>query len=529
MSHLSKLFTSKPVDIPNRSGFDLSFNNLLTMPVGTLVPVLCEEAIPNETYNLGYMANVQLPPMATNFFGRVDMRLEAFFVPNRILWHGWQNFWTQPDSSPYATPTVRPTQVPSGSADFDTYLGTGSLADYLGMKANLAAWNAADSSVPIPNILPFVAYHKIWDDWYRNSRIQKPAFVNSTNNLNGNNLYQLPWTDVSRSYSPGGTNKSALADGVEVWSLRQRNWAKDYFTTATLYPAATQIAKSVQVNTDTNEFTIPDLRQANVFQRWAERNNIAGARYGDQIKAQYGVLPADAILDRPVLLGSSKFGVYSNSCSTTAENVSDTSSNSKNPFASMVGSKAGQSQGVGEDSLINSFKVTEHGYIIVLASLVPHANYASGCRRQMMHSEVGDFAIPLLQGLGEQPIYKAEILGDAAAYGERSIFGYTQQYAEYKYHDDEVHGQLREGNPMQAFCLQRMFADVADLGSSFLEIGKDAMDNVLAASFDTGATSWANFYFVFKKISPLSEYVIPTLGDLKNTHKESIPLGGRQL
>lgn len=79
MAHLSKIFTEVPVDIPNRSGFDLSFENLLTMKVGTLTPVLCEEVIPNETYSLGYLSQVQLPPMATNFFGRVDMRLEAFF------------------------------------------------------------------------------------------------------------------------------------------------------------------------------------------------------------------------------------------------------------------------------------------------------------------------------------------------------------------------------------------------------------------------------------------------------------------
>ena len=90
MAHLSKVFTERKVDIPNRSGFDLSFENLLTLKCGTLVPVLCEEVIPNETFSLGHMTQVQLPPMATDFYGRVDFRLEAFFVPNRILWGGWQ-------------------------------------------------------------------------------------------------------------------------------------------------------------------------------------------------------------------------------------------------------------------------------------------------------------------------------------------------------------------------------------------------------------------------------------------------------
>lgn len=85
MSHLSKIFTDQKVDIPNRSGFDMSHENMGTMKVGTLTPVLCEEVLPNETYSIGSLMQIQLPPMATNFYGRIDCRLEAFFVPNRIV------------------------------------------------------------------------------------------------------------------------------------------------------------------------------------------------------------------------------------------------------------------------------------------------------------------------------------------------------------------------------------------------------------------------------------------------------------
>lgn len=113
MSHLSKIFSKIPIDVPNRSGFDMSFENMLTMKVGTLTPILCEEVLPNETYSLGYLGQVQLPPMATDFYGRVDMRLEAFFVPNRVIWGGWQNFYTMPQNNPYGTPVVRPSTLPN--------------------------------------------------------------------------------------------------------------------------------------------------------------------------------------------------------------------------------------------------------------------------------------------------------------------------------------------------------------------------------------------------------------------------------
>ena len=203
MAHLSKIFTKVPVDIPNRSGFDMSFENLLTMKVGTLTPVLCEEVIPNETYSLGYLSQIQLPPMATNFFGRVDMRLEAFFVPNRILWGGWQNFFTMPTNNPYGTPVVRPTSVPVIMLHPDTpFTGDKDLLDYLGIR------NMPSSQYGMNiNILPLVAYHRIYDEWYRNSKVTKPAFVRySTSDANRNNIGNLPWISGDFVYDAGETS-----------------------------------------------------------------------------------------------------------------------------------------------------------------------------------------------------------------------------------------------------------------------------------------------------------------------------------
>ena len=158
MAHLSKIFKQQPVDVPNRSGMDLSFENVLSMTTGTLIPVLVEEVLPNETYSLGYMCEAQLPPMATEFYGRIDMRLEAFFVPNRILWAGWQDFMTMPVYNPFSPEVYRPTHLPSvvrtfesqnydaattqyelsgTSVEKDSSLpmwGASSLADYIGFK-----------------------------------------------------------------------------------------------------------------------------------------------------------------------------------------------------------------------------------------------------------------------------------------------------------------------------------------------------------------------------------------------------------
>lgn len=526
MSHTSKIFNKIPIDIPNRSGFDMSFENLLTLPCGTLVPVLCEEVIPNETYNVGHLSQVSLPPMATNFYGRIDLRYEAFFVPMRILWQGWQNFWTMPANNPYASPVVRPLTVPNFTAGSTQdgipidKLGPGTLGDYLGFKLGKAGSTLTQLS---GSILPFVAYHKIYDDWYRNSKVQKPLFANTNTAITRKTCQVLPWNPDTLSITK--LTEAILGVGT-IFDLRQRNWAKDYYTTASLYPQASGdvIGSSVEIDTSGSktQLSISALRSANVLQRWLDRNNVAGERYADQIKAQYGVLPSDAFLDRPILLGGDTVGIYNRSVYSTAQ----TTEKSKNPYSGNVGSAGASSQGFKDGQLVESFKATEHGYIMILASITPHAYYSTGVRRYLSHVKQGDFAIPLLQGLGMQPIRQSELV--ASNVGD-SIFGYQQQYSEYKYHDDEVHGLLVDGNSLESFALQRGFETSVDLSSSFLEIPKGYLDQVTAATFENGAIATLDCYVSLKKVSPLSEYVIPTLGDLKNTHKENIPIGGRQL
>lgn len=517
MAHLSKIFTKVPVDIPNRSGFDMSFENLLTMKVGTLTPVLCEEVIPNETYSLGYLSQVQLPPMATNFFGRVDLRLEAFFVPMRILWGGWQNFFTMPTNNPYGTPVVRPTQVPCFIREAETtYQWPKDLMDYLGIR------NFPDPSTGSLNInlLPFVAYHRIYDEWYRNPKVTKPAFVRvAPRSPQSGSVMNLPWIAGDFTFADPNEAISMLNDGQSILSLRQRCWAKDYFTTASLYPQADGTLTGATAAVADGKISISTLRSANVLQRWLERNNIAGERYADQINAHFGVTPSDALIDRPIFLGSSKFGIYNRSVM-----QSGGSSTSQNPFNSL-GTKGASTSGSGNASLFKSFHSTEHGYLMVLASIVPHANYASGMRRYLLHRQIGDFAFPLMQGLGEQGIYNIELNSSSPA----GIFGYQQQYSEYKYHDDEVHGLLRPGETLESFVLSRSFGETA-LNTDFITIPTNAMDNVTAVKGDLSKYgAWADFYFSFKKVSPLSEYVQPTLGDLRNTHKENIDYRGKYL
>lgn len=473
--------------------------------------------------------------MATDFYGRVQFKMEAFFVPNRICYGGFQQFITQPSDNFESSTSVnyQVKYLPYANLPISDS-GPGSLADYLGFKRSQEP--AGNDYFVINNILPFVAYHKIWNDWYRDSLVQKECFAHpwrtGVNQAPLNSATYLPYQSFT-SESPDNVLPT-LADFTSLFSLRQRNWAKDYFTNCTLEPqGGTPATLAFNVdNGETGSFTIASLRAANSLQQWMERNNIAGSRYIDQIRAHYGVTPSDAIMDRPVYLGSHSFDIYNKGIYQSAPNTSQSTATS-NPMQGL-GSKFGSSMGVSDSSLVESFKCTEFGFLFVLASIVPDALYSSGQRRYLDYQVVSDFANPILSAVGDQEIKVKELVPDMFDDGldPEQTFGYTQRYSEYKFMLDEVHGLMRDGSSLEAFALQRSFDgnNQPALTSDFLEIPTNYLDQVTTvASWSSQYGAWANTFFKYKKSSVLPAYSIPTLGDPKDTHTEIVPKGGTRL
>ena len=282
-----------PVEMPNRSGHNLSHSNAFTGKTGTLYPVLCEELLPNDTVSLGANLQVQFPPMVTDFYGRVDYVLEAFFVPNRLCWGGWEDFITHPTANPQypvgtpveAKPDMVPFLLPEGESLFSP-ITTTSLLHYL--DYGNAVWGIDEDTglPPAPaSVLKAVAYHRIWDDWYRDSRVQSPLFykssylapgLNPQNGMYDNILSTLPYRSISTTvesqpipfYLP---ISASFTDGVRVDSLRQRNWVKDYFTTCSPLPQAgggSEVKFDVSTATESGAFSIATLRAANSLNLW---------------------------------------------------------------------------------------------------------------------------------------------------------------------------------------------------------------------------------------------------------------------
>lgn len=538
------------VKVPKRSGFDKSFKNLLTTKVGTLTPILCDEVIPNTRVHLKTAVNACLPPLASDTFMNVNLKIEAFFVPSRILYGGWCEWLTgekvrsvigsgsngnlNPVSIPYLT-------VDNG--DSVSEYAPGTLADYLGVKLPSQPNNVGGTLDHAFNIFPFLAYHKIYDEWYRNTQVQGNVFAKTASSIANNYLGNLPYVRIVGTNAQSFSLTSKLADGVELGQLRQRNFDLDYFTTAT--PNAQignpqGVSMSITVpsgggNVSTG-FSIAALRAANSLQQFAERQNLSGFRYVDWVKSNYGANLSDGMAQRPLFLGKQTISVYTKGLVQTQNNTQD-STTTNNPFTT-TGANFGRAVIVGNGNLIDDFTAQEHGYIFVMATLVPKVTYATGIRRDLFHynthASQSDMANPLLQNTGNQPIYQTELspLAATSSTNGSTVFGYTDRYAEYMTREDELHGLVRDGESLQSFALQRGFTGNVTMGTNFLEIPTNFMDQVTAVTGDVSMYgTWIDAYFDYKVSMPLAEYSIPSLQDPSYEHGKDVTIkrGGSQI
>lgn len=537
MSKLNKIFQSVPVKIPDRSGFDLSHESLFTTLPGTITPATCFEVLPGDTFSFGSMMKVTLPPFAVPFMGRVDAAVEAFFVPNRILWRGWQSFITQNNGTQSVSnggsvagiPLSVPVIDASASANQPFFSST-SLSHYLGVKSGYGA------SVYY-NALPFLAYHMIADCWYRDENNMKPFFVKnalptSTVPSSSNVIPRVINALSVSSATPVLTldapvNASTYSPYVDIsiglGSLRQRCWAKDYFTTMTTRPqAGADSSVSFDTSGSLGSFTIATLRAANSLQKWLERNNIAGTDYGSQILAHFGVTPPDAVLDKPVLLGAQRVPVIVGSVENNAGVDSTGGSATANPFEDTIGAAAGFGSAYGKDSLCDEFTAKEHGWIMVMFTLVPHAYYDTGVNRSFLSTTYGDYAWPEFASIGDQEVYALEIASNyPQAQGPISlqdIIGYNQRYAHYKHIPDRVAGLVETGENLSVYALKRGFDNSAlsggipQLGKSFLTIPTDYLDQVSNVNSVVSRFGCiVDIYFDIKALRVLPEYSLPSL------------------
>lgn len=542
-----------------RSGRSSNHVNLLTSKVGTITPIFVDEVLPASKTSIRQAIKVQLPPLASDTFMALKLKVEAFFVPMRLLCGSFESWFNQ-RSEPFVSDDNLVDDSTFGELpyfDISVYNSAyakieapGSLADYLGFKRPLTEF--VDEDYIQLSAMPFLAYHKIYDDFYRPANVAKSCFARissmaySPEFANAHKLKSSPYQFFDSSSYDGEIRMHSeeseielmpeyLADGVSVFSLRQRMYGFDYFTTALPSPQLGNVQKvTINTSSSTGSFTIPQLRAINAMQQFNEINEIGGARYQDTLHSRYGANLGNGVAQRCLLLGAADYDIQVDGV--LNQSASDGQSTAQNPFANQTASRAGTGYALGGDFIVNNFEANEPGYIFIMATLVPKAQYGTGVRRYLTHyigrESLADMANPVLQQVGMQPIYKWELTGDLTDVSE---FAYTDRYMEFMTKESEIHGLFKYGESLSAFAFQRVFdgnANNPEFGTEFLKIDTDDLDDVTAVTQSLSDYGYQmSCLFEYKRSLPLSEFIMPTLQNPAYEHGKNISVhrGGFRL
>lgn len=138
---MASIFRKKDsyIDRVNRSTFDLSFVNNLTMKFGAITPVCLLPASFGDSFQIDARFNLQLLPTVFPIQTQLYVRLHFVYVRTRTLWEDWMSFFGGDETvtPPWLDPTAEDT--PQGHKQFNVLddLQTGTLADYLGVPTTI--------------------------------------------------------------------------------------------------------------------------------------------------------------------------------------------------------------------------------------------------------------------------------------------------------------------------------------------------------------------------------------------------------
>ena len=135
---MANIFRKKDsyIDRVNRSTFDLSFVNNLTMKFGAITPVCLLPASFGDSFQINARFNLQLLPTVFPIQTQLYVRLHFVYVRTRTLWEDWMAFFGGDETvTPPWMDILADGNTPARKAQFNIPddLQTGTLADYLGV------------------------------------------------------------------------------------------------------------------------------------------------------------------------------------------------------------------------------------------------------------------------------------------------------------------------------------------------------------------------------------------------------------
>ncbi len=510
-------FSNVPrADIP-RSSFNLSHTHKTTFDADYLVPILLMDIIPGDTINCKASFFMRLATPLHPIMDNMYADTQFFFVPYRTIWDNFEKFHGAQDdpgdSIVFTIPTLQ-----TGIT-----LSTGDLGDYMGLPINLNTSNSTDISC-----LPFRAYRKIYNDWYRDENLQDSLTVVTDDgpDINGETgvtnvplvrgkrfdyftscltapqkgtAVSMPLGTSAPIHHPGGASENISVEADDLSALRHITTSGGiaFISTSAHGAEDDQLYANLA---DATAPTINDIRLAFQTQRLLERDARSGTRYVEALKAHWGVTSPDHRLQRAEFLGGGSSVI-------NVTPVAQTSGQPTPAAEDKLGNLAGFGTVSGTHSFSKSF--VEHGCIIGIANVRGDVTYSQGIDRYWRKQTRYDFFYPVLSQIGEQSVLNSEIWSDGSA-NDDLIFGYQERYAEHRFIQNRLSSLFRPdaSGTLASWHLSEDFATLPSLGATFIFANlRTPLDRAIQVS--TEPHFIADFFFNIKAARPLPTFGIP--------------------
>lgn len=500
-TEMKKVFSTVPRAKIRKSGFNLDHERKLSGDFGKLYPILVEEVVPGDTFSISSEVFIRLAPMIAPVMHRINAYVHFFYVPNFLLWKNWEKFITE--ESELTVPKI----------DVNNQVIIGSLADHLGIPTG----NYSEGGGVTVNALPFRAYSKIWNDYYRDQNLEEEIDIEGGQ---ADTVFQpvatrkwekdyftssLPFAQKGESVNVTGTpvykERSEIQSSIfdpedpiagnlhSVGQFPEGGGALDIGEVGSSFPGRIENLDGVEVN-------INELRIATRVQRWLERSARSGSRYIEHLLAHWGIISDDLRLQRAEYIGGGKTPVV-------VSEVLQMAGEAQNPNRPL-GDLAGHGLSIGKSNTAKKH-CKYHGWIFGILSVMPTTNYLQGLHKKFSRLINFDYYYPEFAQLGEQAVLMKELYLQGNEEDEET-FGYQGRWNEMRYGTSTVHGDFRQN--LEFYHLARKFENKPQLNTQFVECHPDS-ERIFAT--DDKDYLWINIYNRVRAIRPMPYQNDPTL------------------
>lgn len=551
---MSRIFSHTPLKKPGKNKFNLSHQVKFSCNMGRLVPILCEEVVPGDKFRGSTQILARMAPMLAPIMHSINVYTHFFFVPNRIVWNEWEDFITGGKNGDLEPNFPKITF--NTSLDYSNFLGPGTLADYLGVGVSSPVFSGP--GVPLQlSALPFRAFQTIYNEYYRDQNLSDPV--------------DFPLDSVNVSPLSPVIDDNTVAG--RLMSLRNRAWAKDYFTSdlpwaqrgaPVTIPITSGSAPIRYVDGNTNPANLVDISGAgspapanstlgigsslsavgdttgiyanptSTTARHQVAIDINGTNEVDFSEGDAGVLVNDfrrsirlqEWLEKNARGGAryieqirSHFGVTSSDARLQRPEflgggkspimISEVLQTSESTATSPQANMSGHGISAHGSHTWSKF-IEEHGYIIGIMSILPRTAYQQGVPRHFMKFDRFDFYWPEFANIGEQEVYMYEIYANTTGRDTlMNTFGYIPRYAEYKQRQDRVAGDFKTS--LLHWHMGRVFTSPPALNEDF--VMSNPTDRIFAVSGDADNSHkmWCLAHNVIHAVRPMPRFGVPTI------------------